>query len=284
MKTYSICGIRFNLSFCYETFLTHNIERYETLCSDDIDATIESKIVEWIEEPEGILIKPNNPWVKRDGVIEYVYAKDSNQSIRALFYHDLDYKKSTILINPSKCKDPAETEYVMMSMIFMEVMIRKGFLSLHASAFSYHNQAVLLSAPSQTGKSTLFRHVQSIYPEAMIINDDKPLIRKEKEMIYVYGTPFSGHQKLNHPIVVPMSALVFLKQGKQNVITPLEPDNILTELIKNMYRPMDDAHWDTMLALLEDIIFHVPIYQMTATNSVEAAITLTSTLFEGEAA
>ena len=65
---------------------------------------------------------------------------------------------------------------------------------VHASAVEVDGKAYLFSADSGTGKLTHTKQWQNYFGKerALIINDDKPAIRKDKNGWAAYGTPFSG--------------------------------------------------------------------------------------------
>ncbi|MFR5584255.1 MAG: hypothetical protein ACLTLQ_10945 [[Clostridium] scindens] len=65
---------------------------------------------------------------------------------------------------------------------FIENLFRKGGMMLHASAVEVDGKAYLFSADSGTGKSTHTKQWQNYFGKerALIINDDKPAIRKDK--------------------------------------------------------------------------------------------------------
>lgn len=68
----------------------------------------------------------------------------------------------------------------------------------HCSAVAVDGEAYLFTAPSGTGKSTHTRLWRERFGErAVMINDDKPLIRMEEGTFYVYGTPWNGKHHLS---------------------------------------------------------------------------------------
>lgn len=77
------------------------------------------------------------------------------------------------------------------------VLDHDAFL-FHCSAVAVDGEAYLFSAPSGTGKSTHTRLWRERFGErAVMINDDKPLIRMEEGTFYVYGTPWNGKHHLS---------------------------------------------------------------------------------------
>ncbi|TVP86414.1 MAG: hypothetical protein EA375_01695, partial [Acholeplasmataceae bacterium] len=75
--------------------------------------------------------------------------------------------------------------------------------------------------------------------------------------------------------------IIFIRQGKDNQMTRLDPDKVLPELIRNIYRPDQDHLWDRMLDILAVLIDKVPFYTLDATHSIEAALVAEACLFKG---
>ena len=56
---------------------------------------------------------------------------------------------------------------------------RKDTLAIHSSCIVYRDKAVLFLGESGTGKSTHTRLWRENIPEAVLLNDDSPMIRVE---------------------------------------------------------------------------------------------------------
>jgi len=137
-------------------------------------------------------------------------------------------KKVTISINPTDVTDIAMKEYVLSGMMFLEIAQREGYMSVHASAINYKDDAILFSAPSKTGKSTHARMwMEKFKDDVSMINDDKPLIFQDKGKFMVSGSPFSGKQAINQNVVKPLKAIIFLEQASQDEMIKLNATETL---------------------------------------------------------
>jgi esterase/lipase len=166
--------------------------------------------------------------------------------------------------------------------IFLEISMREGFLPIHASAILYQNQAILFSAPSQTGKSTHANLWKQVYPDIEYINDDKPLLKVIDEKIMVFGSPIAGQKAINTNQHAPLKSIIFLSQGKTNTMKRASTDEALSLLMKNMLRPSDEENWNKALKTIECIVNTIPIYTLDATKDEEAVYAVKKALFEGE--
>ena len=65
-------------------------------------------------------------------------------------------------------------------------------VAIHSSCIVYKDKAILFLGESGTGKSTHTRLWREHIPEAVLLNDDSPIVRVEEEKIWAYGSPWSG--------------------------------------------------------------------------------------------
>lgn len=166
-----------------------------------------------------------------------------------------------------------EWEYMHKGFAFSYRLLEHSGFCLHASAVAMENKAILFSAPSGTGKSTHSGLWQQYFgkDKVAIINDDRPALRLLKDEIYVYGTPWSGKTNLNTNIKVPLYAVVFLSQAKQNHIERLTNKDALKHLIRQSICPNSDVNkMDTLLTLLDALLQKIPVYHLRCDISFDA--------------
>ena len=172
---------------------------------------------------------------------------------------------------PQFCFD--EWEYIHKGFAFSYKLLEHAGFCLHASAVAMANQAVLFSAPCGTGKSTHAGLWQQYFgkDKAVIINDDRPALRLIGDEIYVYGTPWSGKTNLNANIKVPLQAVVFLKQTKENHIERLTNKEAIKLLVRQSIRPSyDNGKMDALLTLLDALLQKAPVYHFGCNISMDA--------------
>ena len=121
-----------------------------------------------------------------------------------------------------------------------EKMLEYDTYLMHCSAVAVDGNAYLFTAPSGTGKSTHTRLWREYFKDqAVMVNDDKPLIQATKEDIYVCGTPWSGKHNINTNVKVPIRGICVLRQGKENKIERISAVDAFAELYRQSYRPKD---------------------------------------------
>ena len=95
---------------------------------------------------------------------------------------------------------------------------------LHGSCIAVDGSAYLFTAKSGTGKSTHVRLWREMLGDrAVMVNEDKPLIRLTETEPVVYGTPWDGKHRLSSNISVPLRAVCILERAEENSIRPITP-------------------------------------------------------------
>lgn len=144
-----------------------------------------------------------------------------------------------------------------------------GFL-LHGSAVAVDGECFVFTAKSGTGKSTHTRLWRELLGErAVMVNDDKPLVRVTERGTLVYGTPWNGKHYLSSNIAVPLKAICILERGDENRIREVGMDEMLPKLLLQAYRPMDPAGTKKLLEVFDRM--EIRFYRMQCNMDVSAA-------------
>ncbi|WP_243123935.1 hypothetical protein [Pelotomaculum schinkii] len=166
-----------------------------------------------------------------------------------------------------------EWEYVQTGFAFYRDILDYDGFGLHSSAVALENRAVLFSGSCGTGKSTHAGLWQQYFgkDKAVIVNDDKPVLRLVKGIFYAYGTPWSGKSTLNANIRVPLGAIVFLQQAKENHIRRLDSKEAIRMLVYQSLHPNNDLDkMNKLLTLIDALLQKTTVYQMDCNISLEA--------------
>lgn len=154
-----------------------------------------------------------------------------------------------------------------------EQAIRHGRLLMHGSVISVDGKAVMFTAKSGTGKSTHTRLWRELFgSRAVMVNDDKPLLRVSEEQTIVYGTPWDGKHRLSNNICAPLEAICILTRGKENTIREIRPSDALEMLLKQTYHPSDPLQLLDLLTLLDMLTKRVRFYLLACNMNPEAAV------------
>lgn len=142
----------------------------------------------------------------------------------------------------------------------------------HGSCVAVDGAGCLFTAKSGTGKSTHARLWRELLGDrAVMVNDDKPLIRIMEGAALVYGTPWDGKHRLSANIAVPLKALCILERAEQNAIRPISKAEAYPMLLQQVYRPSDAAALAKTLTLLDRLALSVPLWRLGCNMNIEAA-------------
>lgn len=142
----------------------------------------------------------------------------------------------------------------------------------HGSAVAVDGDAYLFIAKSGTGKSThtrLWR--QLLGSRAVMVNDDKPLIRVTDAGAIIYGTPWDGKHRLSNNIDVPLKAICILTRGAENRIEPVTSAEAYPMLLQQVYRPADPAALSKTLHLIDTLAASVSLWRLSCNMDPDAA-------------
>ena len=92
-----------------------------------------------------------------------------------------------------------------------------GALILHASLVRWDGRGIIFSAPSGTGKSTQ-AELWEKYLGAEVLNGDRAAVREKDGIWQAYGLPYAGTSGIYRNESAPLTAIVVLRQAKENRI------------------------------------------------------------------
>ncbi len=143
---------------------------------------------------------------------------------------------------------------------------------LHGSSVAVDGTGYLFLAKSGTGKSTHVRLWRELLGDrAVMINDDKPLVKVTEEGATIYGTPWDGKHRLSSNIAVPLKAVCVLERSENNAIRPVTAGEAYPTLLRQAYRPADVTAMSRTLALLERLSGSVSLWRLGCNLELEAA-------------
>lgn len=153
-----------------------------------------------------------------------------------------------------------------------DYLIDYSTLLFHGSVIAVDNEAYLFAAPSGTGKSTHARLWRELFGQrAVMINDDKPLLRIADGGVVAYGTPWDGKHHLSTNTSAPLKAICVLTRSESNSIKPITQRDAWPVLIQQSYRPSDPTALKKMLFLVEKLGGLVKLYRLKCSMEPEAA-------------
>lgn len=142
----------------------------------------------------------------------------------------------------------------------------------HGSAIAVDGMAYLFVAKSGTGKSTHARLWRELFGgRAVMINDDKPLVRISNDGATVYGTPWDGKHHLSSNTSAPLKAICVLERADENRIDSIAASDALPCMLRQCYRSADPEALVKTLSLIDRLMRNVGLYRMGCNMDIEAA-------------
>lgn len=160
-----------------------------------------------------------------------------------------------------------------------------GGLLLHAAGISSQNQGYVFTGASGTGKST----IAQLFADqgALILSDERVILRRQRASVTVYGTPWVGSGQYAAQASRTLTGLYGIHHGEhRHCLEPLSPTKTMSLLLQQAFLP----HWDreameATLDFLASLTAHIPCYSLaflkqadvidllqTRSASVEAAV------------
>lgn len=145
-------------------------------------------------------------------------------------------------------------------------------LLFHGSVIAVDGIGYLFTAKSGTGKSTHTRLWREYFRErAVMVNDDKPLLRITDSGVTAYGTPWDGKHRLSTNIAVPLKGICILTRDTTNHIEPAEPHAVYPLIVQQTNRSLSADGMKQTLSLIDRMLNVVPVYRLGCNMDIEAA-------------
>ena len=147
-----------------------------------------------------------------------------------------------------------------------------GILLFHGSVIAVDGAGYLFTAKSGTGKSTHTRLWREQFGErAVMVNDDKPLLKVTEEGVVAYGTPWDGKHRLSTNIAMPLKAVCVLTRDTLNHIEEITPREVYGMLLQQTYRPIDKSAMVQTLKLIDEMMEKTKFFRLGCNMDPEAA-------------
>ena len=156
-----------------------------------------------------------------------------------------------------------------------------GRAVFHGVSFLWNNKAWILTAPSGTGKTTQYFHWKELYGDRVrILNGDKPVLQVlDHGTVLVHPSPWNGKEKLGCMETAELGGIIYLRQGKQNLIERMPPEQAVRPILFQFITFLKDAEQVHALCRIEETILrNIPVWSMTNTGDRASAVLLHDTL------
>jgi hypothetical protein len=154
-------------------------------------------------------------------------------------------------------------EYPLDELLMVHLLGRGRGADVHAcgTADSAGN-GFLFVGQSGAGKTTCAR-LWAEHANAVILSDDRIVVRKFDGTFWIYGTPWHGEAELSHPSRARVTAVFFLRQGAENSLVPVRPAAAGARLLACSFVPFYSRELLLFtLGLYEELAAAVPCFEL----------------------
>lgn len=114
-------------------------------------------------------------------------------------------------------------------------------------------RGMLFAGQSGAGKTTLSK-LWLAEPGVKILSDERIIVRKEADGMWMYGTPWHGDGYIANQGRAPLSHVFFLRHGAHNELVNVPRSTAVAKLFSCGFAPFHDAPGlDFTLSFLDDL-------------------------------
>lgn len=186
---------------------------------------------------------------------------------------------ASLLVDETESFGQAAFEFI--GPAVLQRLLTKDILSFHGVLMEASDKGIILSAPSETGKTT-HAHLWRDTRNALILNGDNACCYRSESGWTGFSVPWSGTSGECINRSVPIKALVLLEQAEENIAEVLSPITALAEGLQNVrYPSWNRALNEKAIELFGSFLEDIPVIRLRCRPdeaSVEALEKVLNTL------
>ncbi|HAV19149.1 MAG TPA: hypothetical protein DCX18_08090 [Erysipelotrichaceae bacterium] len=177
---------------------------------------------------------PTFLYQRHDGQFDWI-TKKKDRSPGLSFRISRDWNQFVLYEDHTKTN--GERAFHEFGSLFSYAVLNHHACVLHGVVMEYNGMGILVLASAGTGKTTHTRMWRD-HKNALILNGDRCLCRKNDGVWYAYGMPWSGSSGEYINRRVPISCIVCLNRGLQNTVQPLSIFDGTIRLMQRIFAPV----------------------------------------------
>ncbi len=185
---------------------------------------------------------------------------------KTAFFND-KFTQCEILLNPSSFEPDQPIyplEYPLDELAVIHFLATREGAEIHACGIlNPSGEAYLYVGQSGAGKTTMARLYRRT-GRVKILSDDRIVLRRKNQRIWMYGTPWHGEAQIASPERGRLTKIFFLRHGEDNKLVPLGKAEAVSRLFTACFPPFyDQKAIELILAFLEEVVKTTPCHELT---------------------
>lgn len=179
-------------------------------------------------------IVPTFLYQETSGYYDWI-TKQNHKTARLCFRISPEWNQFTLYEDQTNTN--GERAFHVFGSLFSYAVLNHHACVLHGVVMEYMGKGILVVAAAGTGKTTHTRMWRD-YKNTLILNGDRCLCRKTDEGWYAYGMPWFGSSGEYINRKVPISCIVNLNRGTENIVYPLSVFDGTLRLMQRVFAPV----------------------------------------------
>ena len=281
---YDVAGHLFEVHLPDDSDSGRYLTAYAPFASERSDGALFSLRLEYVEDLRSVDLgmlrqclndEPPYFWIfDKDGKFSFAFSYTKSHPDCILIPSE-DYSSSVVYVPASMAEKL--TDFALSNSLMLLYTFRTSpyeTLLVHASVIRHNDGGFMFLGRSGTGKSTHSRLWLDNIEDAVLLNDDNPVIRVSDGEAIVFGTPWSGKTHCYKNESVPLKAVVRLSQAPYNKITR----NIPLQAYASLMPACSCMRWDrrstdSLHHTVEKVISKVKCWHLECLPDADAAYT-----------
>ena len=200
-----------------------------------------------------------------------IIVKASKARILKEYNHFSTYKPLKNI--PGEQIENSAMEYLVLNHIIAERLLDFNIFQIHGSAIAKNGFSYIFVAPSGVGKTTRTRIWLNLFPDSIIVNGDKPLIKITSTEAIACGSPWCGKEGWNTNIMVPLRAIFLLERADNDSESSIEEVSLgkaFPFLLQETYLPENPELMRKSLQLLKALEGKIKLYKFCSKPTPES--------------
>jgi len=149
-------------------------------------------------------------------------------------------------------------------LLYGNLLARGRGVEVHACGLiDSQGQGRLFVGVSTAGKTTMARLWEDI-PGVTVLSDDRIILRRKGEKIWMYGTPWHGEGGQSVAGSAPVAGIYFLKKAAQNRLAPMKEHDTVSHFFTCSFLPFYNREAvDFTLEFLGEVAKEVPCFKLS---------------------